>query len=94
MHYYAYRLKGHKGMITQCRFMKTCNCLITSSKDTFVKVWDLETQHCFLTLVEHRNEVCDFILICGESRLVTGAMDNELRVWDVIVDDKVVTEME
>ena len=28
-----------------------------SSKDTFVKVWDLETQHCFLTLVEHRNEV-------------------------------------
>ena len=75
---YFSRLKGHKGMITQCQFMRKYDCLITrsvvyqmsflfllhiltfcvfSSKDTFVKFWDLSTQHCFLTLTEHRNEV-------------------------------------
>ena len=31
--------------------------LIISSKDSFVKFWDLDTQHCFLTLVGHRSEV-------------------------------------
>ena len=30
---------------------------IFSSKDTLIKLWDLDTQHCFLTLVGHRSEV-------------------------------------
>lgn len=34
-------------------------------------------------------QVCDFVLICDETRLVTGAMDNELRMWDVVIDNKV-----
>ena len=29
----------------------------SSSKDMFVKFWDLDTQHCFLTLVGHKSEV-------------------------------------
>lgn len=28
-----------------------------SGKDTLVKWWDLDTQHCFKTLVGHRSEV-------------------------------------
>lgn len=31
--------------------------LCSSSKDTLVKWWDLDTQHCFKTLVGHRAEV-------------------------------------
>lgn len=27
----------------------------------FVKFWDLDTQHCFLTLVGHKNEVSNYI---------------------------------
>lgn len=30
---------------------------VFSSKDTLVKLWDLDTQHCFQTLVGHRSEV-------------------------------------
>ena len=30
---------------------------VFSSKDSFVKWWDLDTQHCFKTLVGHRSEV-------------------------------------
>ena len=33
-----------------------CGCVF-SSKDSFVKWWDLDTQHCFKTLVGHRSEV-------------------------------------
>lgn len=77
-----YRLKGHKGMVTDAVFMKEHNILITGSKDTFVKFWDLDTQHCFKTLVGHRTEVWGLSLI-SDNRLVTGAVENELSVWDI-----------
>lgn len=32
-------------------------CVVCSSKDSFVKWWDLDTQHCFKTVVGHRSEV-------------------------------------
>lgn len=37
--------------------------LCSSGKDTLVKWWDLDTQHCFKTLVGHRTEVKR---MCGE----------------------------
>jgi len=37
--------------------------LCCSGKDTLVKWWDLDTQHCFKTLVGHRTEVKR---MCGE----------------------------
>ena len=56
-------------------------CSRCSSKDTFVKFWDLDTQHCFKTLVGHKTEVWDFVIIKNDTRLITGSGDNELRIW-------------
>ena len=67
-------------------------CLYYSSKDTFVKFWDLETQHCFKTLVEHRSEVYDFVVVKDDTRLVTGSADSELRVWDIHYDTEVMSD--
>ena len=44
-----------------------------SSKDGVVKLWDLETQHCFQTIVGHRSEVWSLELMKGETRLLTAA---------------------
>ena len=52
-----HRLSGHKGVITKVAFLHDRNILVSSSKDTFVKFWDLDTTHCFKTLVGHRAEV-------------------------------------
>ena len=54
-----------------------------------MKFWDLETQHCFKTLVEHRSEVHDFVTVRDDTRLVTGSGDSELRVWDLNYDTQV-----
>lgn len=77
-----YRLKGHKDIITQALLLKK-NLLVTSSKDSFVKWWDLDTQHCFKTMVGHRSEVWGMVLLNQESRLLTGSADSELRAWDI-----------
>lgn len=67
--------------------MSTQNVLITSSKDTFVKFWDLDTQHCFKTLIGHRTEVWSLTLMKEDRYLVTGCGDAELRVWKLSVRD-------
>lgn len=56
------RLNGHKGVITKLIFMKEHNIIISASKDTFVKFWDLDTEHNFKTLVGHKSEVSYLII--------------------------------
>ena len=46
------------------------NILVSSSKDTFVKFWDLSVQHCFKTLAGHVTEVWDFALVRDDAYLV------------------------
>lgn len=55
--------------------------MLYRSKDTFVKFWDLDTRHCFKTLVTHRTEIWDFVLTHDDTRLITGSIDTELRVF-------------
>jgi len=57
------RLSGHKGVITKLVFMKEHNIVISASKDTFVKFWDLDTEHNFKTLVGHGSEVSFIMFI-------------------------------
>lgn len=65
-----YRLRGHRDGVTDVVFfggergggggMGGCrlrNGLASCSKDTLVKLWDLDTQSCVQTVVGHRGEV-------------------------------------
>lgn len=45
--------------------------LLYSSKDSFVKWWDLDTQHCFKTMVGHRSEVRGFLLPINRNKSPT-----------------------
>jgi U3 small nucleolar RNA-associated protein 12 len=78
----VFRLRGHRGAITKVAFMANReHLLVSSSKDTFVKFWDLRTQHCFKTLFGHKTEVWDFVLFKRDKRIVTGS--NDLRVFKI-----------
>ena len=48
-----------------------------------VKFWELDTQHCYHTMVGHRSEVWDFVLVSNQTRIITGCGDSQLRVWDL-----------
>lgn len=78
-----YRLKGHKGPITSMICLG--DYLLTTSKDTFLKLWDLRTQHCVQTVVVGRGEV----LSCAVQEeddawnVVTGSGDGEAKCWRI-----------
>lgn len=64
-----FRLKGHKNVIVKCQFMKKYDkYLISCSKDGIIKFWDVDTQHCFKTLIAHRSQVLDFLLFKDDTR--------------------------
>ncbi|KAL4083226.1 hypothetical protein QTP88_028556 [Uroleucon formosanum] len=49
-------MSGHKGVVTGVQFMNKHNLVVASSKDTYIKFWDLTTGHCFKTLAGHITE--------------------------------------
>jgi U3 small nucleolar RNA-associated protein 12 len=57
------------------------NHFISGSKDSIIKVWDIDSKYCVENIVSHRGEI--WSLAVHGSTLVTGASDGELRVWSV-----------
>ena len=55
--------------------------LLSGSKDTLLKVWDMEQQRCIETIVGHRAEVWGFAVTPDESRVVTISSAADMKVW-------------
>ncbi|OBZ76824.1 putative WD repeat-containing protein C3D6.12 [Grifola frondosa] len=91
-----YRLRGHRDQITAIRFVRPSSSaapststgaalgfLLTSSKDSFMKLWDLATQHCIQTIVAHRSEVWTMDVDEEQQLIFTGSSEGELKAWRI-----------
>lgn len=100
-----FRLKGHRGPVTGIKFIPHPTLpvtahpgyLISTAKDTYLKLWDLSTQHCVQTVVVGRGEVmsCDAKEeleeddepsaeaeeVNGRWLVITGTSDGEAKAW-------------
>ncbi len=83
------RLRGHHdavtGLVVLRRRGPSANFLVVStSKDTQMKVWDISTRVCIQTVLGHRSEIWSVCLVPhgvdGESPvIITGTADDQLR---------------
>ncbi|KAK4702171.1 hypothetical protein P7C70_g4054, partial [Phenoliferia sp. Uapishka_3] len=55
--------------------------LLSSSKDTFLKLFSLTTQHCIETVVGHRGEAWSFAYDPSSSVLISGGGEGEAKCW-------------
>ncbi|RCH87615.1 hypothetical protein CU097_004334 [Rhizopus azygosporus] len=91
-----YRLKGHKDQITCLTFLtskgtdaekavgtSTEGYLLSSSKDTLIKLWDLSSQYCRETLVGHRSEVWTFAVSKDQKVIISGGAEPQLKAWKI-----------
>ena len=81
------KLRGHKDVVTGVKFLSkgSQKLLVSVSKDTLLKVWDMSTQFCIQTIVGHRNEIWS-LAVCpiSDGRLVvTGSADGRLRGYSL-----------
>jgi U3 small nucleolar RNA-associated protein 12 len=74
------RLSGHKDCVTGVDFVynATQPLLVSVSKDTLLKVWDLESSVCIQTVVGHRSEIWS-VTVLDQSKVITGCADDMLR---------------
>jgi U3 small nucleolar RNA-associated protein 12 len=103
------KLRGHKDVVTGCAFVPPSSntssngqskYLISCSKDTFMRVWDITTQSCIQTVVGHRCEIWSMVLCSlpflpsadgseedpSSLLVLTGSADDLLRGYRVQVD--------
>ncbi|KAF9263506.1 WD40 repeat-like protein [Marasmius fiardii PR-910] len=90
-----YRLRGHRDQITCIRFLpafsdipssstaSVLGMLLTTSKDTFMKLWHLSTQHCMQTIVAHRTDVWSMDVDIDQNLIFTGSGDGEVKAWKI-----------
>ena len=58
--------------------------LLSTSKDSLIKVWDTESQHCLETHVAQSNGECWSLGISGDqSGIITAGNEGELKVWSI-----------
>jgi U3 small nucleolar RNA-associated protein 12 len=69
--------------VTDLLFLENCKKLVSSSKDTNVRVWDLDTQSCVQRVVSNRSAVWSLDADPLERHLVIGSADPELRVYGI-----------
>ncbi|EIW66132.1 hypothetical protein TREMEDRAFT_72445 [Tremella mesenterica DSM 1558] len=86
-----YRLKGHRGAITGLKLipstkMRGSGWLVSCSRDNYLKLWDLSTQHCVQTVVVGRGEVVSLDII--EEVIGLGDEDTEVHAEEEGVDEE------
>ncbi|KAF8424595.1 WD40-repeat-containing domain protein [Tirmania nivea] len=57
--------------------------LISTGKDTLVKLWELSTQHCIETHVAHHGECWGMTLSPDQRGFITIGNDGEMKVWAI-----------
>ncbi|RWW06832.1 hypothetical protein GW17_00029813 [Ensete ventricosum] len=67
--------------VTDLVFLDSGKKLVTCSKDKFIRVWDLEMQHCIQIVTGHHSEVWSLDVDQKERFLVSGSADTELRFY-------------
>ncbi|XP_013112970.2 WD repeat-containing protein 3 [Stomoxys calcitrans] len=78
------RLIGHNAPVTDAHFMERFNeqsIVVSCSKDTQIKFWNLETQFCFKTIVDNRTEV--WALAFVGNLMMAGNGESTLNVYRI-----------
>ena len=74
-----FALRGHKDQVTDLVFVGD-NSLMSSSKDSLIKVWDLDAQVCFQTIASHKTGVWALDLDSASGRVATGSSDGLIQL--------------
>ena len=76
-------LQGHASSVYGCTSSSDGRFLISASWDRTLKVWDLASGHCLLSLKGHGAEVTACVLLPDERHLLSSSADNTLKIWEL-----------
>jgi len=73
--------------LCQIKWNRDKSTLASGSKDSTIKIWNINLMHCMFTLTGHSSSVHSLIHIKsnleGETILISRGDDKEIKVWDI-----------
>ena len=81
-------MKGHTGDVNSVGFNHDGTKIVSGSSDNTIRVWNVDTGECILTLKGHTNRVLSVGFNHDGTKIVSGSDDETIRVWDIDVLDK------
>ncbi|MEI6848104.1 MAG: WD40 repeat domain-containing protein, partial [Chlorobiaceae bacterium] len=69
--------------VTSCAISADNKRIVSGSGDKTLKVWDMESGNCLMTLDGHSGSVTSCAISADNKRIVSGSGDKTLKVWDM-----------
>jgi len=83
-------LTGQEGTVLSDAFNAVGRLLASGGADSLIKVWDVASGDCHLTLQGHDNEVVADVFHPTEPRIASGGRDRLVRLWDAATGEELV----
>jgi len=74
---------GHQDWLSDAQFDLTGSFVATSSGDTSIKLWDMESGQCVTTFQGHSQSVWNVSWHHTSSFIATSSMDQTVKIWDL-----------
>lgn len=75
-------LREHTDTVTSAAYSPDCSRIVSGSRDTSVRVWDVVSRQTVLTLTGHGGPVTCVAYSRDGRWIVSGSSDNTLKLWD------------
>eukprot|EP01061_Rhynchopus_euleeides_P013141 TRINITY_DN23031_c1_g1_i1.p1 TRINITY_DN23031_c1_g1~~TRINITY_DN23031_c1_g1_i1.p1 ORF type:complete len:943 (+),score=351.63 TRINITY_DN23031_c1_g1_i1:129-2831(+) len=89
----VFRLRGHKSAILGLTFLQVNKKLVSVAGDGLIKVWDPEVRACVHTFIGATSLATSICVDMAEARLIIGARDHVLKVYNMEKTDGTEEEM-
>ncbi len=76
------KLTGHEDWVNSVAVSPDGKWAASGSNDKLVKIWDLETGECRMTLKGHTHRVWSVAITPDGKKILSGSWDNSARIWD------------
>jgi platelet-activating factor acetylhydrolase IB subunit alpha len=76
-------LQGHEHIVSAVRFMPSGDMLVSASRDTDIRIWDVATGYCVKRLSSHTSWVRDVCLSFDGRFLFSAGDDRTACLWDI-----------
>jgi len=76
------KVNSHSNKITSLAILPDGQRVVSSSSDTTIKLWDLESGKCLRTFEGHADQVM-LLALTSNRCAVSGSLDETLKLWDL-----------
>ena len=85
-------MKGHTGSVNSVGFNHDGTKIVSGSDDETIRVWNVDTGECILTLKGHTGNVYSVGFNHDGTKIVSGSFDQTIRVVQRLYLDRVIKQ--